>query len=69
MIFMHIESGELYEMLIMSLNDDKMVFTADGVSRYAYGIGEFTLLNPNEKQIRKCLVSEFASTFEFIGVL
>lgn len=65
MIFMHRETGELYELLILSVEDVGLIYPAD--DRRAYGIGDFTLYGFEDPQ--RLTSGEFTEHFECLGWL
>jgi hypothetical protein len=65
MIFMHKETGELYELLVVSLEEVGLVSTFDG--RSAYGIGDFALCGLTDS--RPLASQEFSDCFECLGFL
>ena len=64
MIFMHKESGELFELLILSVDETGLVYYTDTP---VYRIDKFTLYGDCVSQ--GDLISEFTNNFEFIGFL
>jgi hypothetical protein len=65
MIFMHKETGELYELLVVSLEEVGLVSTFD--KRSAYGIGDFALYGLADP--RQLASQEFSDYFECLGFL
>lgn len=65
MIFMNKETGDLFELMILSLDDNGMTYVVSG--QPAYGMGEFTLYGNGSTGV--CRYSEMGEKFHFIGVL
>lgn len=66
MIFMNIETGFIYELLILSLSEENNeLFPVDG--RRAFRLEEFTLQGTDDLQAMR--VSDFYKYFAFIGFI
>lgn len=63
MLFMHNETGSLYELLILSISEDIFTNIPDG--RQAFRLADFTLDGLGEMHSMKYY--EFADNFTFIG--
>lgn len=64
MIFMHNETGSMFEMLILSLDDsNNEVFREDNIT--AYRVGKITMVGAGS--VRAASMLDFANLFTFIG--
>ena len=66
MILIHKESGEIFELLLMSVDDTELTYTA--TSRPAFSIGEFTLYSPISAP-KQGMISSLGVDFEIIGMV
>ena len=64
MIFMHKATGEIFELLILSLQESGLVYFSGTT---AYSLGKFTLYGSGIPT--SASTAEMATQFEFIGVL
>ncbi len=68
MIFMHNETGDLYELLILSLDDSNNEnFIQTG--KRAFRMGEFTLYGQYKGPVGQLSCSDFCEQFTFVGII
>jgi hypothetical protein len=65
MLFLHNETGELFEFLLLSVEETGLKYTLSGAPIFT--IGEFTLYGKGKP--KSLSVSEFANHFTLIGLL
>lgn len=65
MVFMHKESGELYQMLIVSASETDIIRIADDAD--CFELNDFTLIGSGVAQEAK--KSEIQDQFEFLGLI